>query len=240
MLQTWSKWRYAPMVASPPTRAALVEQLVAAGLAGHVATARADSLRKFQRLADRDPDVLLGLDFDRRWSFERVMALMAQRSGAPPDHSAAGGPDFIDPERTLDALDRMAVRLRQAGADRSRVLLATGHPGGLLSTHLAIAQLLVAAGAELLAVPGGVAMGTGDVRQLDGVAVLHSGGGLQHTHSPAWMELVLDRLAGAGAPPPDLVVADHGWAGCAGRRGIDTVGFADCNDPALFVGEAEG
>ena len=35
------------------------------------------------------------------------------------------------------------------------------------------------------------------------------------------------------------MVADHGWAGCAGQQGIDTVGFADCNDPALFLGEAE-
>jgi hypothetical protein len=42
-----------------------------------------------------------------------------------------------------------------------------------------------------------------------------------------------------GEQPPDLVVADHGWAGYAGQQGIDTVGFADCNDPALFLGEAE-
>jgi hypothetical protein len=35
-------------------------------------------------------------------------------------------------------------------------------------------------------------------------------------------------------------MADHGWAGAAGQAGIDTVGFADCNDPALFAGEAEG
>src|SRR5450631_683634 len=39
---------------------------------------------------------------------------------------------------------------------------------------------------------------------------------------------------------PDLVVADHGYAGAAGTAGIVSVGFADCNDPALFVGEAEG
>ncbi|MCP2343497.1 phosphatase [Actinomadura rupiterrae] len=39
---------------------------------------------------------------------------------------------------------------------------------------------------------------------------------------------------------PDLAIADHGWAGAAGEAGIDTVGFADCNDPALFAGRAEG
>jgi Phosphatase len=36
------------------------------------------------------------------------------------------------------------------------------------------------------------------------------------------------------------VLADHGWAGCAAQRGIETVAFADSNDPALFLGEAEG
>jgi hypothetical protein len=38
---------------------------------------------------------------------------------------------------------------------------------------------------------------------------------------------------------PKLAIADHGWAGAAGEAGIDTVGFADSNDPALFVGESE-
>ena len=54
------------------------------------------------------------------------------------------------------------------------------------------------------------------------------------------MRGLLAALAEDGEPPPDLVVADHGWAGAAGQAGITTVGFADCNDPALFVGEAEG
>ena len=54
------------------------------------------------------------------------------------------------------------------------------------------------------------------------------------------MRAALADLAASGEPPPDLVVADHGWAGAAGQAGIDAVGFADCNDPALFVGEAEG
>lgn len=54
------------------------------------------------------------------------------------------------------------------------------------------------------------------------------------------MAAILDGLEREGRPLPDLVVADHGWAGCAGQRGIDSLGYADCNDPALFLGEAEG
>ena len=47
-------------------------------------------------------------------------------------------------------------------------------------------------------------------------------------------------LRDTGETMPDLVIADHGFAGAAGAAGLLVVGFADCNDPALFMGEAEG
>jgi Phosphatase len=72
------------------------------------------------------------------------------------------------------------------------------------------------------------------------VAALEDAGDPVHTHASRPIEAVLAALAAAGSPPPDLVVADHGWCGGAGRAGVDAVGFADCNDPALFVGEDEG
>jgi hypothetical protein len=54
------------------------------------------------------------------------------------------------------------------------------------------------------------------------------------------MEAMLAELAAESSDWPDLAIADHGWAGAAGEAGVDTVGFADCNDPALFAGAAEG
>ncbi len=54
------------------------------------------------------------------------------------------------------------------------------------------------------------------------------------------MVAMLADLTSVGEPPPDLVMGDHGWTGAAGQAGVDALGFADCNDPALFVGEAEG
>jgi hypothetical protein len=70
--------------------------------------------------------------------------------------------------------------------------------------------------------------------------MLERGATLWHTHSPAPMAAILDALEAQGEPLPDLVVADHGWAGHAAQRGLEAVGFADCNDPALFLAEAEG
>jgi hypothetical protein len=42
-----------------------------------------------------------------------------------------------------------------------------------------------------------------------------------------------------GGPLPELVIGDHGWACAAGQLGIDAMGPADTDDPALFVGKAE-
>jgi Phosphatase len=39
---------------------------------------------------------------------------------------------------------------------------------------------------------------------------------------------------------PDLVVADHGFAGAAIQAGLETLSFADVNDPALIVARAQG
>jgi hypothetical protein len=39
---------------------------------------------------------------------------------------------------------------------------------------------------------------------------------------------------------PDLVFADHGFAGSAIEAGIETLSIADVNDPALLVAKALG
>jgi hypothetical protein len=61
-----------------------------------------------------------------------------------------------------------------------------------------------------------------------------------HSHAARPIRATFAALAADGTPLPDLVVADHGWCGGAGQAGVDAIGFADCNDPALFVGEYEG
>jgi hypothetical protein len=79
-----------------------------------------------------------------------------------------------------------------------------------------------------------------NLRYVGGVAVCaERGSALRHSHSPLGMRLMLRRLAEDGIAPPDLVVADHGFAGAAAAAGLDVVCFADSNDPALVVGEAE-
>jgi hypothetical protein len=233
---------------SAPSHAELREHLVVSRIAGDVATPRQENLGKYDMFAERLPRVMFGLDPKGSWEFAEVLALMAEVVGVSPDPDHRAGPDRIDPDLTLDGLDRLAEYVGRAARPGARVVVATGHPAGLLPVHLRLAAELRRAGASVLTpaadldytVPTRSGIAVRELRYIDDVAVVSNRGELNHTHSPRPMEAILDALAAAGEPPPDLVVADHGWAGAAGQAGVTAVGFADSNDPALFVGEAEG
>lgn len=66
------------------------------------------------------------------------------------------------------------------------------------------------------------------------------GGTGAHSHSPLPVRVALEAAVEARGPLPELVVGDHGWVCGAGQLGIEAIGLADTDDPALFVGEAEG
>lgn len=236
------------MTSPVPTRAELRAQLRAARIAGDVATSRANNLRSYHRVVSGDDYASFGLDLDASWTFEAVLEVMARRCGVSPDARVTEGADTIDPDHTLDALDAAADRLARAAADQARVIVATGHPAGLLPVHLAVAAALRRAGCELLAPAAGWRYEewrrdgeqVREIRYVADVAMVSGRGELSHTHSAVPMRAMLRALAAAGEAPPDLVVADHGWAGAAGDAGVTVVSFADSNDPALFLGAEQG
>ena len=222
----------------------LVGHLLRSRICGDVQTPRQSNLRNARLCAQGDPGYRFGLEFSRDWSYEEIVALLAERVGSSPDLEHISGSDTIDPWKCVQRLSAMAGRLAVAAQRRERVLLATGHPTGVLVMHLAIAAALTDAGCDvLMPAPGWTYLSRGRRRHVchvGGVAMVTGGADLEHTHDPEPMRGMLDSLAEAGEAPPDLVIADHGYAGAAGMAGIETVGFADSNDPALFVGEAEG
>jgi hypothetical protein len=237
-----------PQPATSASRAALRQQLEHARIAGDVATSREENLVKYGMFVAGLARVMFGLEPRRSWSLSDVVALMARRVGVSPDEGHLRGPDRIDPDLTIAALERMAGCLADVARPGARVVVATGHPAGLLPVHLALARALAEAGAEVLTPAAGwsyeITTRAGrvrrEIRYVHGVAMVSSRGELNHAHSPRPMEAMLAHLADNGGPPPDLVIADHGWAGAAGQAGVTAVGFADSNDPALFIGQEEG
>ena len=233
-------------------RAALRAHLIASRIAGEVTTSREVNLRNARRMAEGLPKYAFGLVPLRPWTADEVVQVMVERVGIDPDVGHLEGQDRIDPALTLAQLERWRQRLAQAAAGRERVLVATGHPTGVLAIHLRVVTALRAAGCEVLVPeldwswpwPGDQEWARSrprHVRAVGGVHLLASGGELLHTHLPEPMRAVLAALdAPSGPGRPDLVVADHGWAGAAVQAGHEVLALADCNDPALFVAEHEG
>ncbi|MFD8692940.1 phosphatase [Streptomyces sp. NPDC059651] len=234
---------------------ALRAHLLAARLAGPVATSRELSLRSYRLFAARDPRVTLGLDPGRVWGERDLLRLMADKCGVSDDPAHVSGPDVIDPERTVAGLDAFAGRLSDAAARRAPVLFGTGHPHRLLGFYAALADALSAAGCAVLTPAQGrridittrFGVRTCNLDYVRGVAMVREpgagvpGGGTgAHTHSPLPLRVALEAAADAGGLLPELVVGDHGWVCGAGQLGIEAIGLADTDDPALFVGEAEG
>lgn len=220
--------------------AELAEYLDSVRITGQVATSRQDNLKHMRLFLERNEHLEFGVEHTRDWTYDDVFDLMHERVGTSADRDHLEGQDTIDATLCVAALDRFADRLGASAHGGERILFATGHPAGLMPVHAAFARAVTQVGATAVQVPEGRRFREGDIRQIFDVLVWHQHGGLMHTHFPEPMRLSLDTLRTEGLAAPDLVVADHGWAGYAATAGLPTLGFADCNDPGLFVSEAQG
>ncbi len=231
-----------PWVPASYPRETLREALLDAGIAGVNSHDRPNVLWKITRLAEDDPTARFGLTRVDEPSPEEVLRLVADASGISADPDERHGLVIVDPDKVIEAATVAADRLAHAARAGVRVLLATGHPSGLLQLYQEIGRLLERGGAKLLRPLEGFTWEDEDggrrrrrqIRYFRGVGVLTDRASSLHTHSPDPMERMLEEA------DPDVVLADHGFAGAAIEAGIDTVSVADVNDPALVVARAQG
>lgn len=196
---------------------ALRAHLLAARLAGAVATSREESLRSYRLFAARDPRVLIGLDPEWSWGQRDLIALMADKCGVSADPGCVSGHDVIDPERTLAALDAFAKRLASVAQRGAPVLLGTGHPHRLLGFYAAVADALSAAGCDVLTPAQGhcvdittrFGLRTHNLDYVRGVAVVREEGVERagcatgaHSHSPLPVRVALAAAAEGGGRCP--------------------------------------
>jgi hypothetical protein len=222
-------------------RAELLGGLRSGAVAGPETTHPLDNvLRNIRLLHEGDPDKQFGMTGLQTLEPEEILELVGRGAGFEPDPSVTTGPVPVDPERVLDACGEAGDRFAEAIRHRERVILATGHPVGLAHLYIEVGRLLRAGGATIIEPADGTTWHEVDrphpwqIRYLDGVAMLTDEASARHTHSGDAMDRMLDDLT------PDLVFADHGFAGAAIERGVDAVSIADVNDPALLVAQAQG
>ena len=218
----------------------LRDSLIAAGITGpHQSHARHANVKKIQALLEGNPDATFGLSTASSHAETEVLTFMAELTGCSPEIDQLDHQDTIDPALTVQGIVAAAERLRAAAVTGKSLLIATGHPTGMLEHHTHVAEAYVEAGGKLLLLREGERFAykkhEAEVRYVGGVGVLADWGSLHHTHKSLAMEALLE-----AQPWPDLVFADHGFAGAAIERGIPTIAVMDINDHALAVAWGEG
>lgn len=222
-------------------RTDLERALLAGGVAG-TATHPVDNVRgNIQKLLDHDPDKEFGLTgLQEGMTLDRVLGLVERAAGAPIDRGARFGPVDIRARSIVDASLAAGGRLARASENGETVVFATGHPTGLAYLYHELASELARRGASILVLGRGVRWREPGldhdwfIEHHDGVAMLSDGRAPRHTHKPDAME----RMLAEGRP--DLVFADHGFAGAAIEAGVETISIADVNDTALLVAKEQG
>jgi hypothetical protein len=215
--------------------------LLAGGVAG-TATHPIDNVRgNIQKLLDHDPDKEFGLTgLQEGMTLDRVLGLVERAAGSLIDRNARFGPVEIRARPIVDESVAAGQRLARASENRETLLFATGHPTGLAYLYHELASELARRGASILVLGRGVRWHEPGldhdwfIEHHDGVAMLSDGRAPRHTHKPDAME----RMLAEGRP--DLVFADHGFAGAAIEAGVETISIADVNDTALLVAKEQG
>jgi hypothetical protein len=148
------------------------------------------------------------------------------------------GRGYISPSSTIKGLKATAAAIKRVASNGGRVVLATGHPGSMIEYYVELADLIYRLGGRVLDLAKGQIVRQGEDRDqiqvvdsINSVAFLSDTCAALHTHDSTPMEMMLNDTAHM----PDLVIADHGFAGEAINRGIPTVAVMDTNDPGLAL-----
>jgi hypothetical protein len=143
----------------------------------------------------------------------------------------------IAPSHTVDGFTGAVTRVLEVARGGGRIAFATARPAALLQLYRRFAARAAAEGAEVLSGVESAGIGPAGrrVRWIDLVAVLTDGAALLADDAVEAAEEWLFTLA-----RPDLVVADHSYAGVASSSGLEVVAFADLDAVALAVASWQG
>jgi hypothetical protein len=227
-----------PDHASEPVRPeggpTLRERLKHAHVAGRsVRYGRDEVVGIMRRVEQGAPSSLYGLPPFSELTREHVAAAVELVYGWEGDGPRAR----IAPARTIDGFTVAATRVLEVARGGGRVAFATARPAALLQLYRRLAARAAAEGATVLGGDETASFGPAGrrIRWIDQVAVLTDGAALLADDSVEAAEEWLFTLA-----RPDLVVADHCYAGVASASGLEVVAVADLDAVALAVAAWQG
>jgi hypothetical protein len=216
------------------TGPSLREQLKQQHVAGRsLRYGRDEVLGTMRRVEHGAPSALCGLPAFPALTRAQVAAAVELVYGWEGDGPRAR----IAPNHTVDGFTAGAMRVLEVARSGGRLAFATARPAALLQLYRRLAARAGAEGAEVLAGEETTGFGPAGrrVRWIDHVAVLTDGAALLADDVVEAAEEWLFTLA-----RPDLVVADHAYAGVAAASGLEVVAFADLDAVALAVAAWQG
>jgi len=143
---------------------------------------------------------------------------------------------FIDDELFMIALDEAFARIADVATNGGNIIFATSRPSSMLPFMIQLASLAHNAGANVLDLFSNTTPGLVDGRAhrrltwCGGVGVVCGEGSLLSTNDTKIGEDLLFHLS-----RPDLVVADHVFAGAALTNGYPTVAFTGFESLAVAI-----
>jgi hypothetical protein len=210
---------------------------------------RQNNLEAVRRMVEGDGYTTFGIEQVEEYmrqdgmQAEEALKIVAGVTKCSQDIAYTEGRGYISPQSTIKGLKATANTLRKVASQGGRVVFATGHPGSMIEYYAALAALTRRLGGRVLELAQGQIVKQGPdqdqvhvVDSTNGVAFLSDTCAVLHTHDARPMATMLDDAE----VQPDLVVADHGFAGEAINRGIQTVAVMDTNDPGLAMAKHLG
>lgn len=228
----------------------LERRLTRLRLAGpELSHSRANNVEAARKLANSDPYVTFGIHSvinfvqSRQIEPQEALKIIAGITKCSQDLNYTEGRGYISPSSTIKGLKAMASTMKRVARDHGSVVFATGHPGSMIDCYTELAELFRELGGHVLNLAKGQIVTQFEDRDhvqvadsVNSVAVLSDTCAALHTHDSRPMEIMLND----SKKVPDLVIADHGFAGEAINRGIPTIAVMDTNDPGLAMAKQLG
>jgi hypothetical protein len=172
-----------------------------------------------------------------------ALKIVAGITKCSQDINHTEGRGYISPSSTIKGLKATAAAIRRVASQGGSVVFATGHPGAMIDYYTELAYLVRMLGGRVVDLARGQIVTQGQdmdqvqvVDSINSVAFLSDTCGALHSHDSRPMEMMLDSADKA----PNLIIADHGFAGEGINRGIPTVAIMDTNDPGLAIAKKLG